>query len=147
MGVGPSNFQFSMNNFQANTSNVAKKIAEESLEFLKSAKGQVVPETQTAAPAKMNPVAGPTKAEVELKNKIDTQSKQLLDKLEEELRQLRQKRQRQIQSYSSESLQETATQPTQVFLPQGKQRNVFGGIKQKLKQVAGKREMQKNVSG
>lgn len=126
--------------------NIAKKVAQENLEFLKSARNHVAPTPETT-PAQISPNQ-PTQevqADDQLKAKVNADSKRQLDKLEEELKQIRTERQQQI----SQSRQEPLIAPTAQKSPEnpnppGKARRAIGGM---IKRLTGKREMQKNVSG
>lgn len=143
---------------------IAKKIAQEQLEMLKSAKTQVGLPTSEQAPVNMemppaqvqNPNNGqPQESPEQMKARLDAESKRLLEKLESELAQLRQKRAQEDQArkqqeeqaalYKQQQEQQAAAAEPPTIM--GKMRKKIGGMGAKLKQIAGKRETQKNASG
>lgn len=125
---------------------VAHKVADENLEFLKSAKNQVLP-TPELVPLEQQVVQEVSEPQVDpqLKAKIDADSKKQMDKLEAELKQIRTEREEQIAKNRKEQPHSVeASQGSEVTNPPGKMRKAIDGMKKRL---TGKREMDKHVSG
>ena len=130
----------------------AKRIAQENLEFLKSARQQIAPSVETPQPASNQNVVTDEQrtdnnVDPQLEAKIKADTAATLAKLEQEVQQFRIKRAQEQMQRLQQPQQEPEQNQTQVELPKGKMRKIFGGMKQKLKEVAGKRETQKNASG
>jgi hypothetical protein len=132
--------------------NVAKRIAQEQLEFLKSGRDQlgVLPEaaspTQESrqASVEQQPPQQDTKA---LEQRLNAEAARRLEELEAEMAKYRQQRE---QNYQQKiKAEQQVAQPAQVEAPkaQGKVRKAMGAMKQKLTSMTSKAEKQRNVSG
>jgi len=137
------------------TVNIAKQIAQQNLEVLKSAKQQIAPASevipQQAEGVEQSRSTPDNYSELEAHSKAE--SKRLLEALEAELAQIR--KQREIREEQRKQQFDAQNQQTQskpefaapVGKKSGKIKNAFGAMKKKLSDMSSRGEKQRNVSG
>lgn len=128
---------------------VARRIAQEQLEFLKSARNQVVTPEQPAQ--SQNNQAGEVAKDTEnqqLAEKLAAESRQRLEQLEQEIKKYRVQKQQnynqQFQGQQPIAKQEVKDVPV---VASKRKRGMLGAIKQKITDMTSKAEKQRNVSG
>lgn len=130
---------------------IAKRIAQEQLEVLKSARAQISPETsQQTQQVESNQPSLQQEQTEQMKQKIAQESSQKLQALEAEIKKIREAREQAYQQRLQSSFAKATEGQARSEVPRvqsKRRRGMLGAVKKKLSDMSGRTEKQRNVSG